>query len=110
MKLSDRSSTAGALSKKAYTDTKAKKPTTMPVEPREDFDEHLFGAGRGMTVGDHHVDESRRHRHDDEQRDNAGQASEKTHFSSFLFGRHRRDALDTSARDCGSASVYEKGS
>ena len=80
------------------------------VEPREDFDEHLFGAGRGMTVGDHHVDESRRHRHDDEQRDNAGQASEKTHFSSFLFGRHRRDALDTSARDCGSASVYEKGS
>ena len=31
MKLSDRSSTAGALSKKAYTDTKAKKPTTMPL-------------------------------------------------------------------------------
>ena len=32
-----------------------------------------------MAVRDHHVDEPRRHRHDDEQRDDAGQASEKTH-------------------------------
>ena len=35
------------------------------VEPGEDFDEHLFGASRRMAVRDHHVDEPRRHRHDD---------------------------------------------
>ena len=49
------------------------------VKPGEDFDEHLFGASRRMAVGNHHVDEPRRHRHDDEQRDDAGKASEKTH-------------------------------